>query len=212
MGFPENVLTANEKVERSLHPHWMTVLVPSVLAIVLIAIAIVVAVVTPDTSGWNIFQWVVVGLAVIAFIVLSVVPFLRWRTTHYVITDKRVMVRRGILSKSGKDIGLSKITDVSFNQSFLDRIIRAGSLHIESAGDSPDEDLENIPRSNEVQQFLNRLVEQDQHRQGMAGGRSAASLPSEVPTTPPPEQPYEPYEAYERSIGDEPTQGWETRP
>lgn len=213
MGFPENVLTDNEKVEQSLHPHWMTVLVPSILALVLVAVAIVIAVVTPDTSGWNIFQWVVVGIAVIAFIVLCVVPFLRWRTTHYVITDKRVMVRRGILSKSGKDIGLSKITDVSFHQSLIDRIIRAGSLHIESAGDSPDEDLDNIPRSNDVQQFLNRLVEQDQNRHGMAGGAPVAGQQSQLSsTTTAPEQPYEPYEAYERTIRDDPAQGWETRP
>lgn len=216
MGFPENVLTDNEKVEQSLHPHWMTVLVPSILAVVLIAIAIVIAVVTPNTSGWNIVQWVVVGLAAIGFIILCLVPFLRWRTTHYVITDKRVMVRRGILSKSGKDIGLSKITDVSFHQSLLDRIIRAGSLHIESAGDSPDEDLDNIPRSNEVQQFLNHLVEQDQNRHGMAGGMPVPEQQSRLPApTSAPEQPYEryePYEAYERTVRDDPAQGWEARP
>ena len=98
-----------------------------------------------------------------------VVPYLRWRTTHYVITTHRVMVRRGILTKNGKDITLSKITDVSFQQTLLDRIIRSGSLHIESAGDSPDENLTNIPRSNEVQQLINRLIDEDDLRRRAHG-------------------------------------------
>ena len=45
-----------------------------------------------------------------------------------------------------------------------DRIIRSGSLHIESAGDSPDENLAYIPRSNEVQQLINRLIDEDDLR------------------------------------------------
>jgi hypothetical protein len=86
------------------------------------------------------------------------------------------MVRRGILTKNGKDITLSKITDVSFQQTLLDRIIGAGSLHIESAGDSPDENLNYIPRSNEVQQLINRLIDQDDLRR-RSYGRGAPGAP-----------------------------------
>jgi uncharacterized membrane protein YdbT with pleckstrin-like domain len=93
----------------------------------------------------------------------------RWRSTHYVITSHRVMVRRGVLSKTGKDITLSKITDVSFRQTLFDRIIRAGSLHIESAGDSPDENLHSVPNSDEVQQLLNHLINEDDLRRRRYG-------------------------------------------
>ena len=72
--------------------------------------------------------------------------------------------RKGILSKSGKDITLSKITDVSFRQTLFDRIIRSGTLTIESAGDSADELLRNIPRSDEIQQLINRLIDEDARR------------------------------------------------
>jgi len=98
----------------------------------------------------------------------------RWLTTHYVVTTHRVLVRRGVLTKTGKDITLSKITDVSFQQTLLDRIIGAGSLHIESAGDSPDEDFRNIPHSNQVQQLINRLIDEDDLRR-RTHGRGAAS-------------------------------------
>ena len=57
---------------------------------------------------------------------LVIIPFMAWRTTHYVITTHRVMVRKGILNKNGKDITLSKITDVSFSQTLLDRCSAPG--------------------------------------------------------------------------------------
>ncbi|MDN5797929.1 MAG: PH domain-containing protein [Intrasporangium sp.] len=175
MGFPENVLARGEKVVKSLHPHWLTVAVPTLLAVLLLAAGIAVAWATPDDRTGNLIQWVVAGILAVLAIWLVLVPFLRWRTTHYVITSHRVMVRRGILSKSGKDITLSKITDVSFEQTLLDRIVNAGSLRIESAGDSPDELLHNIPRSNDVQQLVNRLVDEDDLRRR----RSAQSPPDQ---------------------------------
>jgi uncharacterized membrane protein YdbT with pleckstrin-like domain len=182
MGFPENVLAKNERVERSIHPHWLTVVVPLLFGLVLLAGGIVIAAVTPNDSTGNGIQWVSVGVLVLIAIPLVLVPFLRWRTTHYVVTSHRVMVRRGILAKSGKDITLSKITDVSFEQSLIDRIINAGSLRIESAGDSPDELLRNIPHSNHVQQLINRLIDEDDTRRRMvANGRAAHGRPGYEP-------------------------------
>jgi uncharacterized membrane protein YdbT with pleckstrin-like domain len=164
MGFPENVLAQGEKVERSLHPHPLTVFGPTLLGVVLIALAVVTSWVTPDDATGNRLQWGAISVLVVLALALVVVPYLRWRTTHYVITSHRVMVRKGILSKSGKDITLSKITDVSFRQTFFDRIIRSGTLSIESAGDSADELLRNIPRSDEIQQLINRLIDEDAKR------------------------------------------------
>jgi uncharacterized membrane protein YdbT with pleckstrin-like domain len=172
VGFPENVLAEDEKVVRHLHPHWLSVAAPAGVAAALAVVAVVVAVVTPDTGTGNVIQWIVVGIAVVAAIAV-LPPLVRWRSTHYVITTHRVMVRRGVLTKSGKDITLSKVTDVSFRQSLLDRAIGAGSLHIESAGDSPDEDMASVPNSDEVQQLINRLIDQDdlrRRRHGAHGG------------------------------------------
>jgi len=178
MGFPENVLAQGERVERSIHPHWLTVAGPVLLGLVLAAGAVLAVVTTPDDSQGNLLQWVLVGLAVLIAVPAVLVPFLRWRTTHYVVTSHRVMVRRGILRKSGKDITLSKITDVSFEQSLVDRIINSGSLRIESAGDSPDEQLRNIPHSNHVQQLINRLIDEDDTRRRLvAQGRAAHGRP-----------------------------------
>ena len=175
MGFPENVLAKGEKVERALHPHWLTVVVPTIFGVLLTAACIAVVIQTPDDETGNRIQWIAVAVLVLVAVPAVFVPYLRWRTTHYVITTHRVMVRRGILTKQGKDITLSKITDVSFQQTVLDRMIRAGSLHIESAGDSPDENLTNIPNSNVVQQLINRLIDEDDLRRRTRGQGYAAA-------------------------------------
>ncbi|WP_353353831.1 PH domain-containing protein [Intrasporangium sp. DVR] len=178
MGFPENVLAQGERVERSIHPHWLTVAGPTFVGLLLIVGGVLGAAATPDDDTGNLIQWILLGLIVVIAIPMVIVPFLRWRTTHYVVTTHRVMVRRGILNKSGKDITLSKITDVSFQQSLVDRIINSGSLRIESAGDSPDETLKNIPHSNHVQQLINRLIDEDDTRRRMvAQGRAAHGRP-----------------------------------
>ena len=61
---------------------------------------------------------------------LTVKPWLGWRTTHYVFTTHRVLIRRGILHHIGRDISLQRISDVGFRQSLWDRIVRAGTLTI----------------------------------------------------------------------------------
>lgn len=176
MGFPENVLAKNERIEKSMHPHWLTVAGPAFLGIILVVGAVGFAWITPDSGAMNLLQWVIVALAVACLVALVLLPLLRWRTTHYVVTSHRVMVRRGIINKSGKDITLAKITDVSFEQNVLDRILGAGTLHIESAGDSPDEDLKYVPHSNQVQQLLNRLIDEDDNRRRLVGQTRDAHL------------------------------------
>ena len=162
VAFPENLLAGDEKVVKHLHPHWLTVFVPTVLFILVVGVASFLVAVIPDGDAQDILRIVVIALAVVVLILLVIVPVLRWRTTHYVITTHRVMVRYGILSRHGKDIGLSRITDVSYTQSLWDRIIGAGTLTIESAGEGPPQVFANIPNSDDTQQMINHLVEQDE--------------------------------------------------
>ncbi|HEY6742363.1 MAG TPA: PH domain-containing protein [Lapillicoccus sp.] len=161
MGFPENVLTSGERVELKMRPHWREVFVAVLVGLLLLAILIYLVRVTPDDTTGNWIQWIVVALAVLIAIFLVIAPIVRWLTTHYVVTTHRVLVRRGVLTKTGKDITLSKITDVSFERTLLDRLTGSGTLQIESAGDSPDERFRAIPHSDRVQQLINRLIDQD---------------------------------------------------
>ena len=115
MGFPENVLAQGEKVERSLHPHPLTVFGPTLLGVVLIALAVVTSWVTPDDATGNRPQWGAISVLVVLALALVVVPYLRWRTPHSVITSHAVIVRQGIPRTPSTDLTLSKQRDVSIH-------------------------------------------------------------------------------------------------
>jgi uncharacterized membrane protein YdbT with pleckstrin-like domain len=162
--YPENVLADDEQVVRHLHPHWTTVFWPIVWFLLIVGAASFGAALIPVSDQQGLLRLLVVALAVILVLALVIVPLLRWRTTHYVITTHRLLFRQGILARSGRDIGLSRITDVSYSQTIWERIINSGTVTIESAGDSGATVLKRIPDSDGVQQLLNHMIEEDADR------------------------------------------------
>jgi uncharacterized membrane protein YdbT with pleckstrin-like domain len=104
--------------------------------------------------SWQLYGWI--GLAVlggIAVLWLTVAPLLRWRTTHFVLTTRRVLVREGVFSRSGIDIPISRINTVQFRHSFIDRMLGCGTLIVESASDEPLE-FDDIPQVERVHSLL----------------------------------------------------------
>ena len=176
MAYPEKVLNADEKVVEHLHPHWIT-LVPATLWFLVLCAAtgFGVAEIYNNMDSGTGRTVLVIAIFAVAFILLcwlSFAPWIRWRTTHYVFTSHRVLIRRGVFRRSGRDIALPRISDVGFSQSLWDRMVGAGTLTIESAGEQGQEVLLNVPRSDDQQQLLNRLIEQDHDRRqrGAYGG------------------------------------------
>jgi uncharacterized membrane protein YdbT with pleckstrin-like domain len=176
--YPDKVLAEDEEVVRHLHPHWLTIFWPLVWLLLLVGAASFGAALIPAGRQQGIYRLAVVGAAVLLTLVLVLVPLLRWRTTHYVVTTHRLLFRVGILARHGRDIGLSRITDVSYRQSLWDRVINSGTLTIESAGDSGATVLEAIPDSDGVQQLLNHMIEEDADRRAR---ESAAYLGEQYP-------------------------------
>lgn len=168
MPYPEKLINEDEEIVEHLHPHWLT-LVPAVLAfLVVCALTGVGLAFLPDgqdnDGARQALLLALLALALGLLTWLTLAPVIRWRCTHYVITDRRVLIRRGVFHHSGRDITLGRISDVAYEQSLWDRIFRSGTLHIESAGEHGQETLINIPRANDIQQTLNRLIEADTGR------------------------------------------------
>jgi membrane protein YdbS with pleckstrin-like domain len=89
---------------------------------------------------------------------------LRWRTTTYELTTRRLRMRDGIVTRHGRDIPLARINDVSFERGPLDRLLGSGRLVVESAAEHGQILLRDIPRVESVQATLFRLVEDEQRR------------------------------------------------
>nr|WP_205863654.1 PH domain-containing protein [Planosporangium mesophilum] len=143
-----------------MHPHWKALIRPIFVALVAIAAVVVAAVFLPAT--WSMVGLYIVGaLALLAVITLAFWPWLVWRTTHYVLTNERVILRTGVFSRSGRDIPLGRVNDVSFSHGIVDRMLGCGTLTIESAGERGQVVLTDIPRVEKTQSTLYELVEAD---------------------------------------------------
>jgi uncharacterized membrane protein YdbT with pleckstrin-like domain len=161
--YPDKLLAEDEEIVRHLHPHWLTVFWPVVRFLLIVGAASFGAALIPPSAQQGTLRLVVLGLAVVLVLITVVVPLLRWRTTHYVVTTHRLLFREGIVARSGRDLGLSRITDVSYTQTLWERIIKSGTITIQSAGEHATV-LTRIPDSDGVQQLLNHMVEEDADR------------------------------------------------
>ena len=86
-----------------------------------------------------------------------------------------------MLAKHGREIPLERVNDIGFHQTFFERIIGAGSLVIESAGELGQEPFTTIPHPAAVQNEIYRQMELAQHRSAdrMAGKRDL-SIPEQL--------------------------------
>ena len=164
MAYPDKLLADDEEVVRHLHPHWLTVSWPVVLFLLVVGGSSFAAALVPPGPQQGSVRLAIVAAAAVLLLVLVAVPLLRWRTTHYVVTTHRLLLREGILARRGRDLGLSRITDVSYTQTLWERIVRSGTLTIETAGDGGPTVLRQIPDSDGVQQLLNVVIEEDADR------------------------------------------------
>src|SRR5437763_8468622 len=162
VGFTESVLTSDERVLLHLHPHWKALVRPFLVTVVLVAAVVVVAVFLP--SWVSVGLGVVCGVALILFFWLAVWPWLKWRTTHYVFANERVILREGVFSRDGRDIPLGRVNDVSFSHSLVGRMLGYGTLTIESAGERGQVVLADLPKVEKTQSALYELVEADRDK------------------------------------------------
>ena len=157
MGYPDNVLTQDEQVILHRHPHWKQLIGPVLALLVITALAsfggAVVSRTDWDPRTRQVTLAVIGALWLLLALWLTLRPFLAWRSTHFVITDRRVMYRHGLLTRSGIDIPLARINSVEFRHGVLDRMVRSGTLVIESASQDPLE-FDDVPQVEQVHSLL----------------------------------------------------------
>jgi membrane protein YdbS with pleckstrin-like domain len=147
-----------------LHPHWKTVLMPILLLVLVVVVAAMLLAVIPHNRMQAGGRIAVGAVALLAAVVWTGVPFLRWRTTTYELTTRRIRLRSGILSRVGRDFPLVRISDISFSSGPVDRLLGTGRLIIEAAGEHAQLVLNEIPDVRKVQATLFQLVEDEQAR------------------------------------------------
>jgi uncharacterized membrane protein YdbT with pleckstrin-like domain len=133
------------------------------LGFVIIAAAVGVGAALIPREARPIGQLAIALLGAVLLIWLVVIPFLRWRTTTYTITNRRLITRSGILNKVGKDLPLNRINEVSYERSLIDRMLGCGSLIVQTAAEDGTIVLHDVPDVEHVNLEITQLLFGPQH-------------------------------------------------
>ena len=171
MAYPDRLLNDNETVSVDLHPHWWFLMGPIVVMTLSIAAAVITLMVTePDSTTRTIAAWVSIGaMALSALWLIS--RYGRWLTTHFVITNRRVIFRTGLLTKRGIEIPIDRVNTVHFQQGLLERLVGTGELLIESGGETGQQRFTDISQPDRVQRVIHAEMEARE-----SGGRGAVAV------------------------------------
>ncbi|HXN57401.1 MAG TPA: PH domain-containing protein, partial [Candidatus Angelobacter sp.] len=88
--------------------HWVVLLRPIATTIVGGIVALVILTVLPITGELRLF--LMLGVALAAIFVINLY-YWGWRAHEYVLTDQRVILNEGIVSKFSRSIAIDRIQD-----------------------------------------------------------------------------------------------------
>ncbi|OLT12180.1 hypothetical protein BJF78_24975 [Pseudonocardia sp. CNS-139] len=160
MAYPDEVLVEGEQVVVHKHPHWKMLVLPVFVLLLVVAAGSFLAALV-SAQPWAPWAWLAIAVIGLGLVVrFTVVPVVRWRTTHFVVTTRRVLVRQGVFSRHGIDIPMSRINSVQFRHTLLERLLGSGTLVIESASDEPLE-FADVPGVERVHAVLYSEVADD---------------------------------------------------
>ncbi|MGA3216289.1 MAG: PH domain-containing protein [Acidimicrobiales bacterium] len=176
MSFPSKLLAPGEEVYLDSRPNWSYLFWPSVFTLLVLAGCVAVVVLWGSAPAYT-------GLVLLACALCVLVYFagryVGWRTTTFVVTSQRIVYRTGVVRRTGREIPIGRVQDVTYHQTVVERVVRAGSLTVESAGRHGQDPFPDISRPAEVQSLINRVV-----AQGPAGYPVGPLLPPPTFTAP----------------------------
>jgi len=181
MPFPRRLLIEGEELVLDLRPHWIALVMPSIVTLLVVVGYVLALGYAPDNgTGRSVVVWgaLVVGIAILVWYPLR--AFIAWVTSNFAVTTDRVIHREGFIAKRSMEIPLEAINDVRFHQSILERIVGAGDLIIQSASEYGRNVFANVRNPEKVQRTIYEQGEANKKRmyQGGGGGGSSPSAPS----------------------------------
>ncbi len=167
MPYPQKLLTEGERIEREMRPHWRILVIPVTVLFVVVFVSMYSISRWADGKPW--LGWAIVAVSLTVLVAWVVAPVLRWATAQYVLTNRRIIVRNGIVARQGRDMPLARVNDVHFRYTVLERMLGCGTLVVESAGESGQLVIAAVPHVELVQREVFRLHERDDERRRRDG-------------------------------------------
>ncbi|NUR97895.1 MAG: PH domain-containing protein [Kribbellaceae bacterium] len=158
MAISAKLLGEDEYVVVSTRTHWKALIGPVFLLLVVAGLGGFLAAIVPSGSLQTPARIAILAVGVVVLAMFALRPFLDWFFSTYTITNRRLITRHGVLTRTGRDIPLMRINDVSYEHGLIDRMLGCGTLHIESAGERGQVVLPDVPHVEHVHLQMSDLL------------------------------------------------------
>lgn len=156
-------LTPDETLIVDIRPHWVSLVPAGAKAL---ATVLLWTLAGSKLGGWvGTVAGYVTGATAAFFTAAFAVRVTKWWFTHFAVTSERIIVRSGVVARKGIEIPLDRVNTVFFEQSAIERLLRAGDIAVESASEQGRQTFFDIKNPQLVQQTIYRAREQARESQ-----------------------------------------------
>ncbi len=122
MGYVDNNLLPNEHVAYRARLHRIIYLFPVCVLIVALLVAL---------AGGG---WIAGGVVGLIGLALLIPPWIRSSSSEFAVTNKRVLVKVGLIRRHSLELLLQKVEGIGVDQGILGRILGYGTITISGTG------------------------------------------------------------------------------
>jgi uncharacterized membrane protein YdbT with pleckstrin-like domain len=122
MGYVESNLLPNEHVTYRARVHRIIYLLPVCVLIIALVVAL--------ASG----SWIAGGVLGVIGLIMMVPPWIRSISSEFAVTNKRVLVKVGLVRRHSLELLLQKVEGIGVDQGILGRILGYGTITVSGTG------------------------------------------------------------------------------
>jgi len=163
MGYVEQHLLAGEKVMYRAHLHWAIFILPAILTILMLVFLLL--------ASATAIVWL---LGVVVAALFWIHPLLKYHTSEFAVTNKRVIVKVGLVQRDSSETLLSKVEAIQVDQTIPGRMLNFGTITITGTGGTK----ESFPRIAAPMEFRRQVQAQivDMEDRRVGAGSAAPAV------------------------------------
>jgi uncharacterized membrane protein YdbT with pleckstrin-like domain len=130
MSYVDDNLLSGEQIFYRTHLHWKVFILPVLLF--LVSIAFVAGAIYQGFDPYLSLLILVIPLGVLFY------SYLTWQCSEFAVTDKRVLIKTGIVSRHTLETLLTKVENIGVEQDLWGRVLNFGTLYVTGTGSTKE--------------------------------------------------------------------------
>jgi uncharacterized membrane protein YdbT with pleckstrin-like domain len=161
-------LSPGEQVIFQGHPSWRAILGFYLKGILITAIVAALVAAATSLFGDETNKGLAVVIAIVGVALTILVGFVKRVATTYTITNRRLNIKRGIISREVQETRLERVQNVNYDQSVFQRAMQIGDVDFDTAaGDDYNFIFAGVAQPEEVVEEVDRATRGAQTHAGL---------------------------------------------